>query len=94
MNHDYTIRALGRLRQDATMAERVTMLILAAEDGGISMGAIAARAGVNKATLTSIAQRLVDHGWAKRSPDPTDRRIVRLEATVRCRKAVAKAENE
>ena len=48
---------------------------------GLTMRELASSLGVSGATASVLGDRLVAQGLAVRSPDPSDRRIVRLAAT-------------
>jgi DNA-binding MarR family transcriptional regulator len=49
--------------------------------GGVTAGALAAEAGLTTGAITGVLDRLERAGYARRVPDPTDRRRVRIEAT-------------
>ena len=49
--------------------------------GPLSLGALADYEQVAPATVTKIVGRLVDDGLVTRSPDPDDRRVVRVAIT-------------
>jgi DNA-binding MarR family transcriptional regulator len=56
--------------------------------GPRTLGELAAAEQVRPATMTGIAQSLVEHGYARREPDPNDRRVARLSATAKGRKVM------
>lgn len=56
------------------------VLDLLDREGPMSPRHVTDRTGVHPATLTGILDRLERGGWVRRSPDPTDRRRVVLEA--------------
>lgn len=51
------------------------------ELGPIRVGDLAAADGSSQPTVTALAQRLADHGWATREVDPLDARVVLIEIT-------------
>jgi DNA-binding MarR family transcriptional regulator len=51
--------------------------------GGLSAGELAAQAGLTTGAVTGVIDRLEGAGYARRVPDPADRRRVKLEATPR-----------
>ena len=48
---------------------------------GITAGELAARAGLTAGAVTGVIDRLEGHGYARRVPDSSDRRRVRIEVT-------------
>ena len=48
---------------------------------GISAGELAAGSGLTAGAVTGVIDRLEQHGYARRLPDPSDRRRVRVEVT-------------
>jgi DNA-binding MarR family transcriptional regulator len=56
--------------------------------GPRTLGELAAAEQVRPATMTRIAQSLVQDGYARREADPKDRRVVRLSATARGRRVM------
>jgi DNA-binding MarR family transcriptional regulator len=48
---------------------------------GITAGELANRAGLTAGAVTGVIDRLENHGYARRLPDPSDRRRVRIEVT-------------
>lgn len=48
---------------------------------GITAGELAASAGLTAGAVTGVVDRLEQHGYARRVPDPADRRRVRVEVT-------------
>ncbi len=48
---------------------------------GITAGELAARSGLTAGAVTGVVDRLEKHGYARRVPDPSDRRRVRVEIT-------------
>jgi DNA-binding MarR family transcriptional regulator len=51
--------------------------------GGITAGALAAEAGLTTGAVTGVVDRLERAGYARRVPDPADRRRVTVEVTDR-----------
>jgi DNA-binding MarR family transcriptional regulator len=51
--------------------------------GGITAGALAAEAGLTTGAVTGVVDRLERAGYARRVPDPADRRKVKVEVTDR-----------
>jgi DNA-binding MarR family transcriptional regulator len=49
--------------------------------GGITAGDLATRAGLTTGAVTGVIDRLERAGYARRVPDPSDRRRVRVEVT-------------
>ena len=49
--------------------------------GGVTAGALAAEAGLTTGAITGVVDRLERAGYARRVPDPADRRRVRIEVT-------------
>ncbi len=50
-------------------------------NGGISAGELAVEAGLTAGAVTGVIDRLEKIGYARRTPDPDDRRRVRVEVT-------------
>ena len=49
--------------------------------GGVTAGELAERAGLTTGAVTGVVDRLEGVGFARRVPDPEDRRRVKLEVT-------------
>ncbi len=49
--------------------------------GGLTAGELAAEAGLTTGAVTGVVDRLERAGYARRIPDPEDRRRVKLEVT-------------
>jgi DNA-binding MarR family transcriptional regulator len=49
--------------------------------GGVTAGVLAAEAGLTTGAVTGVVDRLERAGYARRVPDPADRRRVKIEAT-------------
>jgi DNA-binding MarR family transcriptional regulator len=50
---------------------------------GVSAGRLASEAGLSSGAVTTVIDRLERAGYARRVPDPADRRRVRIEVTDR-----------
>lgn len=50
--------------------------------GGLSAGQLATQSGLTPGAVTGVVDRLERAGFARRVPDPADRRRVRVEVTV------------
>ena len=73
---------------DSLAAERLGVsetdlrcLNIVENNGGISAGELAAQAGLTAGAVTGVIDRLEKVGYARRLPDPADRRRVRVEVT-------------
>ncbi|HSS31924.1 MAG TPA: MarR family transcriptional regulator [Solirubrobacterales bacterium] len=51
--------------------------------GGLTAGELAAAVGLTSGAVTGVVDRLERAGFARRVPDPTDRRRVKVEVTSR-----------
>ena len=51
--------------------------------GGLTAGELASEAGLTTGAVTGVVDRLERVGYARRAPDPADRRRVKLEVTPR-----------
>jgi DNA-binding MarR family transcriptional regulator len=60
---------------DLTMPQ-FKLLLLIASCKGLRVGDLAQRLGVTPPTVTTILDRLVEHGLVRREDDPVDRRLV------------------
>jgi DNA-binding MarR family transcriptional regulator len=49
--------------------------------GGLNAGDLAVQSGLSTGAVTGVIDRLERAGYARRAPDPTDRRRVRVEVT-------------
>jgi len=49
--------------------------------GGLTAGRLAAEAGLTSGAVTGVVDRLERAGFARRVPDPSDRRRVKIEVT-------------
>lgn len=64
-----------------TMPQLRALSLIAPSQRGLSSRELAAMLGVGASAITPLVDRLVEHGFARRTDDPRDRRIARLEAT-------------
>jgi DNA-binding MarR family transcriptional regulator len=69
------------LAVDITMSQAKLLHLVAAEPG-IGMSALAARLGVGLSSVSSLVDRLVEHGYVDRNEDPADRRQQLVTPTV------------
>jgi DNA-binding MarR family transcriptional regulator len=85
--HSAAIHALRHVRREdpatGLSAARLSALSVLVFGGARTLGELAAAEQVRPATMTRIAQSLVQDGYARREADPSDRRVVRLSATAR-----------
>src|SRR4051795_8168393 len=54
---------------------------ITANSGGLTAGELAGQAGLTTGAVTGVIDRLERAGYARRVPDPDDRRRVKLEVT-------------
>ena len=64
-----------------TMAQLRALSLIAASQRGLSSRELAAMLAVGASAVTPLVDRLVERGFARRTEDPHDRRIARLDAT-------------
>jgi DNA-binding MarR family transcriptional regulator len=85
--HSAAIHALRHVRREdpttGLSAARLSALSVLVFGGPLTLGELAAAEQVRPATMTRIAQSLVEDGYARRDSDPRDGRIVRLSATAK-----------
>src|SRR3954454_6638510 len=90
--HSAAIHALRHVRREdpatGLTAARLSALSVLVFGGPRTLGELAAAEQVRPATMTRIAQSLVEDGYARREPDPTDRRVVRLRAIAKGRRVM------
>jgi DNA-binding MarR family transcriptional regulator len=90
--HSAAIHALRHVRredpQTGLSAARLSALSVLVFGGPRTLGELAAAEQVRPATMTRIAQSLVEDGYARRAADPRDGRVVRLSATVKGRRVM------
>ena len=58
-------------------------------EGPLTLGELAAREHLTPPSITNVVGKLEGLGFVKRCPDPTDRRVVRVEISAKGRKQVA-----
>jgi DNA-binding MarR family transcriptional regulator len=83
--HSAAIHLLRRLRRedDATGlgAPRLSALSVVVFGGPITVGALAAAEQVRVPTMSRLVKALEAQGLVRRIPDPSDKRVVRIEAS-------------
>lgn len=78
------LRLARRLRQEAPEGltqSQLSVLAVLHRDGPLGIGALAAAERVKPPTVTRIVDQLEERGLVVRTPDPGDRRCVRVEPT-------------
>jgi DNA-binding MarR family transcriptional regulator len=92
--HSAAIHALRHVRRvdpaTGLSAARLSALSVLVYGGPRTLGELAAAEQVRPATMTKIAQSLVEDGYARREADPADGRVVRLSATPKGRRVMQK----
>ena len=90
--HSAAIHALRHVRRvdpaTGLSAARLSALSVLVFGGPRTLGELAAAEQVRPATMTRIAQSLVEDGYARRQRDPNDGRVVRLSATAKGRRVM------
>ena len=90
--HSAAIHALRHVRREdpatGLSAARLSALSVLVFGGPRTLGELAAAEQVRPATMTRIAQSLVEEGYALRNADPADGRVARLSATPKGRKVM------
>src|SRR5213080_1856888 len=90
--HSAAIHALRHVRREdpatGLSAARLSALSVLVFGGSRTLGELAAAEQVRPATMTKIAQSLVEDGYARRQADPADGRVVRLSATAKGRRVM------
>src|SRR3954463_11071790 len=90
--HSAAIHALRHVRREdpatGLSAARLSALSVLVFGGARTLGELAAAEQVRPATMTRVAQSLVEDGYARREADPFDRRVARLSATAKGRKVM------
>jgi DNA-binding MarR family transcriptional regulator len=81
-NHDdaFDNLAAGRLGVNETDLHCLNII---QNSGGLTAGELAEAAGLTTGAVTGVIDRLEKAGFARRVPDPADRRRVKLEVTPR-----------
>lgn len=92
--HSAAIHALRHVRREdpatGLSAARLSALSVLVYGGPRTLGELAAAEQVRPATMTRIAQSLVEDGYATRETDAADRRVVHLSATAKGRRVMQK----
>lgn len=83
-------RASDALGVSETDLNAIRTLITITSDDGVAMKDLAHDVGVSPAVLTGIVDRFEEKGWARRQVHRTDRRSIRIVATVTEGSPVAK----
>lgn len=79
-NQDDAFDALAAARLGVSATDLHCLNII--ENGrGLTAGEVAAQAGLTAGAVTGVVDRLDKVGYARRVPDPNDRRRVRVEVT-------------
>jgi DNA-binding MarR family transcriptional regulator len=90
--HSAAIHALRHVRREdpatGLSAARLSALSVLVFGGPRTLGELAAAEQVRPATMTRIAQSLVEGAYARRETDPADGRVVRLSATAKGRRVM------
>jgi DNA-binding MarR family transcriptional regulator len=90
--HSAAIHALRHVRREDPVsglsAARLSALSVLVFGGPRTLGELAAAEQVRPATMTRVAQSLVEDGYASRAADPADGRVVRLSATAKGRRVM------
>ena len=90
--HSAAIHALRHVRRadpaTGLSPARLSALSVLVFGGPRTLGELAAAEQVRPATMTRIAQSLVEDGYALRERDPADGRVVRLSATAKGRRVM------
>src|ERR671933_413952 len=85
--HSAAIHALRHVRRDdpqsGLSAARLSALSVLVFGGARTLGELAAAEHVRPATMTRIVQALEEERLVRREADPSDGRVVRLQATAK-----------
>jgi DNA-binding MarR family transcriptional regulator len=81
-------RSNGLFSLNLTIQQLRVVMLLFAESVGMSTHRLAEAIGVSLATLTGIIDRLEARGLVRRSLDPNDRRVRRIDLTIEGRTLV------
>src|ERR671928_1753148 len=88
--HSAAIHALRHVRRadpaSGLSAARLSAMSVLVFGGPRTLGELAAAEQVRPATMSRIAQSLVEDGYARRERDPADGRVVRLSTTAKGRR--------
>ncbi|WP_214316726.1 MarR family winged helix-turn-helix transcriptional regulator [Nonomuraea sediminis] len=82
-------QGLARFAAHGLSPSRVRLLTLVSETPGMRMVEAAQALGVSQRAVTALVDALESEGLARRRPDPSDRRALRLELTAAGREALA-----
>jgi DNA-binding MarR family transcriptional regulator len=90
--HSAAIHALRHVRREdpatGLSAARLSALSVLVYGGPRTLGELAAAEQVRPASMTRIAQSLVESGYVRREADPADGRVVRLRASASGRRVM------
>ena|SRR5437773_2766453 len=90
--HSAAVHALRHVRREdpatGVSPAQLSALSVLVFGGPRTLGELAAAEQVRPATMTRIAQSLVEGGYASRKRDPDDGRVVRLTATAKGRRVM------
>lgn len=93
--HSAAIRVLRRVRvadqESGISAARLSALSVIVFAGPLPLGRLARLEQVRPPTMTALVRALEEAGLARRRTDPGDARVVRVEATPRGRRTLARA---
>lgn len=95
MNHQPTINTIIALASQGvghSHAERIAILFMETQEEPVTMSTLAAGAGLSRAAITALADRLEAANLIKRTSSTTDRRSIELVLTAKARRSVATAE--
>jgi len=73
---------------DGVTPQQFAVLVRLKQMGKISQNQLGRQAAMDQATINGVVQRLSKRGFIKKSPCPTDKRMVLLEATEDAKKAM------
>ncbi|MFJ6216927.1 MarR family winged helix-turn-helix transcriptional regulator [Streptomyces sp. NPDC092296] len=89
------VRRLRQVHQDGELTlSQAAVLVRLEREGPATPGALAAGEGIRAQSMSVLASGLRERGLVTRSPDPADRRCVRLSITERGREALCGARQE
>ncbi len=83
-NQDRAFDALAAVRLGVNATDLHCLNIIE-NGGGVTAGQLAREAGLTTGAVTGVIDRLERAGYARRAPDPVDRRRVSIEVTPRFR---------
>ena len=93
--HSAAIHALRHVRREDPVTgvppAQLSALSVLVFGGPRTLGELAAAEQVRPPTMTRIVQALEDEGLVRRASDPSDGRVVRLQATARGKRVMAQA---